>query len=265
MTQFRGIDPINEDSWLVTKVKRNPEAFLVLAAGCALLLRAGGSASRGTGDHPNGRSGTTKTAGMPCANGRPPRQAMLRRKSRIASKRPRARSPKRLQTTRRRCLTMPARYPIGRRATSPPCRTRRATGGAASPMGRHGSSARARSSMQDGAGPDGQGTTVCGCRPGRSPRARQSRPFSRRRERSGTRCGLSVMLPQRRWARAWNRSKAAASATGEQLKDAAQQRGLSAEGIKDMAREATQTFTDKLGGNGARESQATPPSAGGTM
>jgi hypothetical protein len=53
MTQFRGIDPIT-DNWLVTKVKQNPEAFLVLAAGCALLLRAGGSASRATSDYRTG-------------------------------------------------------------------------------------------------------------------------------------------------------------------------------------------------------------------
>jgi predicted aconitase len=56
--------------------------------------------------------------------------------------------------------------------------------------------------------------------------------------------------------------KGAASATGEQLKDAAQRRGLSAEGIKDMAREATQTFTDKLAANVAREPEAAPLSGG---
>ena len=50
MTQFRGIDPVTEDNWLVTKIKQNPEAFLVLAAGCALLLRPGGAAPRGAGD-----------------------------------------------------------------------------------------------------------------------------------------------------------------------------------------------------------------------
>jgi hypothetical protein len=49
--------------------------------------------------------------------------------------------------------------------------------------------------------------------------------------------------------------KGAVSATGEQLKTAAQRRGLNAEGVKDMAREATQTFTDKLGASGAREPQ----------
>ena len=32
MTQFRGIDPLTEGNWLVTKVKQNPEAFLVLAS-----------------------------------------------------------------------------------------------------------------------------------------------------------------------------------------------------------------------------------------
>ncbi len=32
MTQFRGIDPVNEGNWLASKIKQNPEAFLVLAA-----------------------------------------------------------------------------------------------------------------------------------------------------------------------------------------------------------------------------------------
>ncbi len=49
-------------------------------------------------------------------------------------------------------------------------------------------------------------------------------------------------------AASFDQIKDAASTTGDQLKDAVQRRGLSAEGIKDMAREATQTFSDKLGG-----------------
>jgi hypothetical protein len=55
MTQFRGMDPIFEDNWLVAKVKRNPEAFLVLAAGCALLLRSAGSSPRQTAHYSDGR------------------------------------------------------------------------------------------------------------------------------------------------------------------------------------------------------------------
>lgn len=47
MTQFRGIDPINEENWVIATVKRNPEAFLVMAAGCVLLLRSGSSSPRG--------------------------------------------------------------------------------------------------------------------------------------------------------------------------------------------------------------------------
>ena len=55
MTQFRGIDSLTEDNWLVTKVKQNPEAFLVLAAGCALLLRPSSTASREIGGFRNDR------------------------------------------------------------------------------------------------------------------------------------------------------------------------------------------------------------------
>jgi hypothetical protein len=54
-------------------------------------------------------------------------------------------------------------------------------------------------------------------------------------------------------------------ATGEHLKNVAEQRGLTSEGIKDMAREATETFTDKLAGSGAREPQADTIPARGSI
>ncbi len=55
MSQFRAIHRISDDNWLMTKVKQNPEAFLVMAAGCALLLRASGTRSHGTAHDPNAR------------------------------------------------------------------------------------------------------------------------------------------------------------------------------------------------------------------
>ena len=77
MTQFRGIDPISDDNWLMTKVKQNPEAFLVMAAGCALLLRASGSRSRGRTTIRTG-AGMTRAGGKTCAIGQPPQRAVLR-------------------------------------------------------------------------------------------------------------------------------------------------------------------------------------------
>jgi hypothetical protein len=44
------------------------------------------------------------------------------------------------------------------------------------------------------------------------------------------------------------RVKGAVSATAEHLKNAAEQKGLTPEGLKDVARNATQTFSDTLAG-----------------
>jgi hypothetical protein len=55
------------------------------------------------------------------------------------------------------------------------------------------------------------------------------------------------------------------SATGDQLKDAAQRRGLNADGIKDMAREASQAFTSKLGGSASHETPAASRRPGVSM
>src|SRR4051812_21299552 len=44
--------------WLISTAKRNPEALLVLAAGCALLLRGGRSSYRAAQQLPDGVSGS---------------------------------------------------------------------------------------------------------------------------------------------------------------------------------------------------------------
>jgi hypothetical protein len=62
-----------------------------------------------------------------------------------------------------------------------------------------------------------------------------------------------------------NQIKDAVSATGDQLKDPAQRRGLNANGIKDMVREASQAFTDKLGGSTPHETPTTSPRPGVSM
>jgi hypothetical protein len=262
MTQFRGIDPINEDSWLVTKVKRNPEAFLVLAAGCALLLRAGGSASRERSDHPNGRwndedwdamrDRTTATAG----NAATEIQDRIKETASAVSQK---------ASDYAAALSDHAGAISGRATDYVTSLSDQASDwGRGVADGTARMSARARSSMQDGLG-----------------RMVKEQPFAVAALGVAAGAAVAAFLPPTRAERdalrplgdaaaeavgaGLEQVKAAASATGEQLKDAAQQRGLSAEGIKDMAREATQTFTDKLGGNGARESQATPPPAGGSM
>jgi hypothetical protein len=257
------MDPSNEDSWLVTKVKRNPEAFLVLAAGCALLLRAGGPVSRGTSTHPNGRwndedrwdamrEGTTATAGN-AATGLQDRvkgtaSAVSQKASEYAA-----------------ALSDHAGA-ISDRATGyvSSLSDQASDWGRGVADGTARISTRARSSMQDGVG-----------------RMVKEQPFAVAALGVAVGAAVAAFLPPTRAERdvlqplgnaaadavgaGLEQVKAAASATGEQLKDAAQQRGLNAEGIKNMAREATQTFTDKLSGSGAREQQATPPRAEGSM
>jgi hypothetical protein len=44
--------------WLISTAKRNPEALLVLAAGCTLLMRSGRSSYRATGETTSGVSGS---------------------------------------------------------------------------------------------------------------------------------------------------------------------------------------------------------------
>ena len=44
--------------WLISTAKRNPEALLVLAAGCALLMRGGGSSYRVAEQTGSGVSGS---------------------------------------------------------------------------------------------------------------------------------------------------------------------------------------------------------------
>jgi hypothetical protein len=263
MTQFRGIDPINEDSWLVTKVKRNPEAFLVLAAGCALLLRTAGSASRGAGDHSIGRWSDearwddamrerTTTAGNTVTGIQDRVKETASAVSQKASDYAAALSDQAEAVSDRASGYVSS---LSHQASD---------WGRGVADGTARISARARSSMEDRLG-----------------RMVKEQPFAVAALGVAAGAAVAAFLPPTRAERdalrplrdaaaeavgaGLDQVKAAASATGEQLKDAAQQRGLSAEGIKDIAREATQTFTDKLGGSGARESQATPPSAGGSM
>ena len=257
MTQFRGIDPITEDNWLVTKVKQNPEAFLVLAAGCALLLRAGGSASRGS-DYRNG--GWTSESRLDAIRDRTTAAA-----SNVANG-----LRDRVKDTAAAVSQKASDYAatlsdqagaISERATDYVA----SLSDQASDLGRSVADesarmgARVRSSMQDEVG-----------------RMVKEQPFAVAALGFAAGAAVAALLPPTRAEREALRPlgeaaadaaaagleqvKTAASATAEQLKDAAQRRGLSAEGIKDMAREASQTFTDKLAENGAREPEkATPP------
>jgi hypothetical protein len=256
MTQFRGIDPITGDNWLVTKVKQNPEAFLVLAAGCALLLRPGGTASRQTGDYRNDRWSDES------------RLTAVRDRTAAAARNAASDLQDRVKDAATAVSQKASDYATALSDTAGAI-SEQATGYVASlsdqandwgrsvadETARMGN--RVRSSTQDGLG-----------------RMVKEQPLAVAALGIAAGAAIAALLPPTRVERDALRPlgdvakgavaaglaqvKDAASATGDQLQNAAQRRGLSAEGIKDMAREATQTFTDKLAATAAREPEASP-------
>jgi hypothetical protein len=263
MSQFRGIDRIGDDNWLMTKVKQNPEAFLVMAAGCALLLRASGSRSRGTAHDPNARWND---------------------QSRWEDMRDRTTATARSVTTDLQDRVKGTAAVVSEKASdyaasltdNASAISERAAGYAstvsdqATDWGRHVAnetarmSARAQSSIQNGLGQlikeqpfavaalgVAVGAAVAAFLPPTQAEQDALRPFG---DAAANAVNSGV-----------NQIKDAVSATGDQLKDAAQRRGLNADGIKDMAREASQAFTDKLGGSTPHETPAASPRPGVSM
>jgi hypothetical protein len=263
MTQFRGIDPISDDNWLMTKVKRNPEAFLVMAAGCALLLRASGSRSRGTAHDPNASW-----------NDQSPWEDM-RDRPKATARSVAADLQDRVKGTAAVVSEKASDYAASL-ADNASAISERAAGYAstltdqATDWGRSAvsetarMSARAQSSIKDGMG-----------------QVIKDQPFAVAALGVAVGAAVAAFLPPTRAEQdalrpfgdaaanavnsGVNQIKDAVSATGDQLKDAAQRRGLNADGIKDMAREASQAFTDKLGGSTPHETPAASPRPGVSM
>ena len=259
MTQFRGIDPISGDNWLMTKVKQNPEAFLVMAAGCALLFRASGSRSRGR-TNPNGRRNDQS------------RWEDVRDRTTAAARSVATDLQDRVKGTAAVVSEKASDYAASVTDTTSAL-SERAAGYAsnlsdqATDWGRSAvsetarMSARAQSSIQDGLGQlikeqpfavaalgVAVGAAVAAFLPPTRAEQDALRPFS---DATADAVNLGV-----------NQIKDAVSATGDQLKDAAQRRGLNVDGIKDMAREATQAFTDKLVGSTSHETPVASPRPG---
>jgi hypothetical protein len=263
MTQFRGIDPINDDNWLMTKVKQNPEAFLVMAAGCALLLRSVGSRSHETGYDSNGRWGDRS------------RWEDMRDRTTATARNVAADLQERVKGTAAVVSEKTSDYAASLTDNASAI-SERAAGYAsnvsdqATDWGRHVANetarmgARAQSSIQDGFGQlikeqpfavaalgVAVGAAVAAFLPPTQAEQDALRPVSDAAA-NAVKSGV-------------NQIKEAVSATGDQLKDAAQRRGMNADGIKDMAREASQAFTDKLGGSTTRETPAASPRSGVSM
>jgi hypothetical protein len=51
MNSYSNSSSFGSADWLMNAVKKNPEGFLLLAAGCALLLRSGSASAQGTGQN----------------------------------------------------------------------------------------------------------------------------------------------------------------------------------------------------------------------
>jgi ElaB/YqjD/DUF883 family membrane-anchored ribosome-binding protein len=254
MTQFRGIDPIRDDNWLVTKVKRNPEAFLVLAAGCALLLRGSGLGSMGY------RGGARDDEG--------PYDVSERTATRVRNYASDMRE--RFKDTAAAASETASGYAaalsdkagaISERASDYASSLSNQT----TDWGRNVAdeatrmSARAKSSLQS-----------------QADRLVREQPFAIAALGAAAGAAIAALLPPSDVERetlapirdaasdavnmAADRVKGAVAATAEQLRDAAQQKGLTPDGVKDMARNATQTFGDTLAkGAGSEAKTSSPP------
>ncbi|MBV9971345.1 MAG: hypothetical protein JO228_15285 [Xanthobacteraceae bacterium] len=284
MTYYRGIDPIGEDNWLIAKVKQNPEAFLVMAAGCALLMRSGGSWSRGSALYRNGAWSDEGRWGRTAASARDYASDVAGRMQDTArdyasdvtgriqdTARNYASDVKdRMQDTANAVSETASSY-AGSISETASAMSQRAADYAssmsdqASQWGRQVAeqtnrmSAQARASMEQGVG-----------------RMVREQPFTVAALGLVAGAAIAALLPRTEaeqqafrpirdaatdaLANAKESVKEAVSAAGEQLKEGAQRRGLSADGIKDLAREATETFSDKLSGKSTDQVQPSPAS-----
>jgi hypothetical protein len=258
------MDPISDDNWLVSKVKRNPEAFLVLAAGCALLLRGAGSSSGETVRYRNGRWSDESNANRATAAARNYASDMRDRVSdRVSGMTDQVKDAAAavsdtasdyaasLSRTANAVSEKAADYASS--LTDQASEWGRNVGQQTTRM-----TAQARSSIEDSAA-----------------RMLREQPFAVAALGVAAGAAIAALLPptgaEERALRplreaatdavaaAKENVKEAVSATGEQLKESAERRGLSAEGVKDMAREASQTFTQKLAGGSADQTTASSP------
>jgi hypothetical protein len=212
--------------WLIGTAKRNPEALLVLAAGCALLLRNRGSASA--------RAASMPRYGEHYGPGRERQGAWQESLSRGAetAKNYTSGMTERLSDTAESYASAASRYAEeGRRAVS--AQTSRLTGQAQSA---------ARQFLRD----QPMAIALFGLAAGAALAALL--PSSEAEERALRPAGEAIADTTRRFG---ENLKEAAGEAGQQLKQSAADRGLSPEGLKEMARGAAETFTSKVSGESA--------------
>jgi hypothetical protein len=235
--------------WLVETVRRNPEALLVLAAGCALLMRSKGARNEG-----------------------PPREARYPRESEQAGYR-----EARASGSMARAADSAQQYAsdvTSRVSDAASGATREVTDAAsryASSISAYASDVRdavssgvsqfpdqARSTVQQGfarilreqplavaAMGLAAGATMAAIFPATESESKVLGPAHDAMLDAASRTAESV--------------KAAAGAAGEHLKQAARERGLDPDGLKDLAREVAGNFADNVAGRPTNQNQSDAP------
>jgi hypothetical protein len=228
--------------WLTATTKQNPEAFLVLAAGCALLLRSRRSTPSATGWSP--RPGDDFTFHDDFENRARREGSQVSRvasnfKERVAERASDYAAS--ASDTARSYASSVADYADDARRTVASHASRVAD--QASEL-----AGQAQSTVRAGAGSvmreQPLAIAVLGLAAGAALAAIFPRTEMEERTLRPARDALTGAARDM-----GERMREAAAETGERLKQRANEQGISAEGMKDMAREAVNTFTDKMSGS----------------
>jgi hypothetical protein len=221
--------------WLINSVRNNPEGLLLLAAGCALLLRAGGAKSGGNSSRYQSYSGTART-GLAGEN----RTGMESRgQSQMSEGLARAADSAREYASN-----------VGKTVSETASRYTSAAGEYAD---------EARRTLAD------QSERMTRLTQGTIERVVREQPWAIALAGLAAGAGLAAAFPATRMERetlgvagrrlseaantAGERLSEAASAAGERLMDVAQEKGLNTHGLKDVARDVAGTFGKSLSGD----------------
>jgi hypothetical protein len=242
--------------WLLGTAKRNPEALLVLAAGCALLLRGGrGGGSRASApnrrweqnDYRGGgdmRAGYADRAARAAGEVGQSASDLKDRVSETAGSYASA-----VSDTARSYATSVADY-AGSAGRAVAAQTTDLADRAAGFADQAGSVIRTQTNnvLQE----QPLAVAVLGLAAGAALAALFPTSAMEQRTLGPARDAAADTV-----ARVGESLKTAANVTGEHLKQRAAERGLSTEGIKEMAREAGQTFADKVSGKPEEQNSRT--------
>ena len=244
--------------WLMGTARRNPEALLLLAAGACLLMRSGGnSSSRRASQARYGEEEGHQSGSEPASRHRP----TLRRTCGKDCHRPR-RAPRITPPRSKTGLPTP---PVPTRTPYPNSPGMPA---ATYPRARPRLSRQAQSTLQSGMNrvlsDQPLAVAIAGFAAGAAVAAVFPSTAIEDRTLSGAREALTEAA-----GKAGERVMGAAGKVGERLMSAAEERGLTSEGLKEVAGEVADTFSDAVSGKadphaGASVVPKSPASGGGS-